>query len=167
MMFQEGSSASRSVDLNPCHTLIWGLGRIQEWIKTTGGRFHWMIFGRLLICHLPRCLQMVRILSGVDLGGGCRGCAPPWDDVRFSNTTGILQKKKAMWFIGVEVEQETSVPPPKKILDPPLLCSAWKKLEFWFVASHIDILRASSHISSCHLLREDCMISQKKVCIGG
>ena len=25
-----------------------------------------------------------------------------------------------MWFIGVEVEQETSVPPPKKILDPPL-----------------------------------------------
>ena len=26
-----------------------------------------------------------------------------------------------MWFIGVEVEQETSTPPPKKILDPPLL----------------------------------------------
>ena len=48
-----------------------------------------------------------------DLGGGCRGCAPPWDDLRFSNTTGILQKK-TMWFIGVEVEQETSVPPPKK-----------------------------------------------------
>ena len=28
-----------------------------------------------------------------------------------------------MWFIGVEVEQETSAPPPKKILDPPL---SWK-----------------------------------------
>ena len=27
-----------------------------------------------------------------------------------------------MWFIGVEVEQETSAPPPKKNLDPPL-CS--------------------------------------------
>ena len=27
-----------------------------------------------------------------------------------------------MWFIGVEVEQETSAPPPKKIPDPPLLC---------------------------------------------
>ena len=27
-----------------------------------------------------------------------------------------------MWFIGVEVEQETSAPPPKKILDPPLSC---------------------------------------------
>ena len=25
-----------------------------------------------------------------------------------------------MWFIGVELEQETSAPPPKKILDPPL-----------------------------------------------
>ena len=25
-----------------------------------------------------------------------------------------------MWFIGVEVEQETSSPPPKKILDPPM-----------------------------------------------
>ena len=55
--------------------------------------------------------------SGADLGGGCRGCAPPppRDDLRFSNTTGILQKKrKTMWFIGVEVEQETSAPTPKK-----------------------------------------------------
>ena len=34
--------------------------------------------------------------------------------MRFSNTSGILQKKKTMWFIGVEVEQETSAPPPKK-----------------------------------------------------
>ena len=25
-----------------------------------------------------------------------------------------------MWFIGIEVEQETSAPPRKKILDPPL-----------------------------------------------
>ena len=35
--------------------------------------------------------------AGADLGGGCRGCAPPplpapLDDLRFSNTTGILQK---------------------------------------------------------------------------
>ena len=27
-----------------------------------------------------------------------------------------------MWFIGVEVEQETSAPRLKKILDPPLCC---------------------------------------------
>ena len=32
----------------------------------------------------------------------------------------VFRKKKIMWFIGVEVEQETSAPPPKKILDPPL-----------------------------------------------
>ena len=38
---------------------------------------------------------------------------PPPDDLWFSNTTGILQKK-TMWFIGVEVEQETSAPSPKK-----------------------------------------------------
>ena len=37
----------------------------------------------------------------------------PRDDLRFPNTTGILQKKK-MWLIGVEVEQETSAPPRKK-----------------------------------------------------
>ena len=55
-----------------------------------------------------------RDTTGADLGGGCRGCAPPpRHDLRFSNTTGIL-KKKNMWFIGVEVEQETSAPPPKK-----------------------------------------------------
>ena len=56
--------------------------------------------------------------AGADLGGGCWGCAPPrpWDDLRFSNTTGILQKKKkTKGFIGVEVEQETTAPPPKKI----------------------------------------------------
>ena len=57
-------------------------------------------------------LLLIRWGAGADLGGGCRG--PPPDDLRFSNTTGILQKKKTMWFIGVEVEQETSAPPPKK-----------------------------------------------------
>ena len=40
---------------------------------------------------------------------------PPSDDLQFSNTTGIFQKKETMWFIGAEVEQETSAPPPKKI----------------------------------------------------
>ena len=40
------------------------------------------------------------------------GRPPPGDDLRFSNTTGILLKK-TMWFIGVGVEQETSAPPPK------------------------------------------------------
>ena len=39
---------------------------------------------------------------------------PFWDDLQLSNTTGILQKKKTMWFIGVEVRQDRSAPPPKK-----------------------------------------------------
>ena len=56
-----------------------------------------------------------------NIRGGSRGrvqgvrTPPPQDDLRFSNTTGILQKiKKTMWFIGVEVQQETSAPPPNK-----------------------------------------------------
>ena len=39
---------------------------------------------------------------------------PPRDDLRFSNTTSILPNTKTTWFIGVEVDQETSAPPPKK-----------------------------------------------------
>ena len=37
--------------------------------------------------------------------------------LRFSNTTGIL-RKKTMWFIGVEVEQESSAPPPPPKKNP-------------------------------------------------
>ena len=53
--------------------------------------------------------------AGADLGGGCRGCAPPSSEM----TCGFLIqlvfcKKKTMWFIGVEVEQETSTTPIKK-----------------------------------------------------
>ena len=74
----------------------------------------------LQVSQLPS--ERETVAAGVDLGGGCRGCAPPpRDDLRFSNTTGILQKQqqqqqqqKTMWFIGVEVEQETSAPSPKK-----------------------------------------------------
>ena len=63
-----------------------------------------------------------------DLGGGCRRCAPPPPR---EMTCGFLiqlvfrKKKKILWFIGVEVEQETSAPPPKKIQDPPLFCICW------------------------------------------
>ena len=52
---------------------------------------------------------------GADLGGGCRGAHPPSPEM----TCGFLiqlvfYEKKTMWFTGVEVEQETSAPPPKK-----------------------------------------------------
>ena len=62
--------------------------------------------------------------------------------MRFSNTTGIMQKKKTMWFIGVEVEQETSAPPPKKkILDPPL--DMVKTLPSFFIYQASQIARLS------------------------
>ena len=54
--------------------------------------------------------------SRADLGGGgVGGCAPTAE-----MTCGFLirlvfcKKKKTMWFIGVEVQQEMSSPPPKK-----------------------------------------------------
>ena len=60
--------------------------------------------------------------------GGSRGRVqgvrtPPLPEMTCSFPIQLVfcQKKKTMWFIGVEVEQETSAPPPKKILDPPLL----------------------------------------------
>ena len=67
-------------------------------------------------------------LSGADLGGGCRGCAPPSPEMTCGFLTQLVfcKKKKTMWFIGVEVEQETSAPPSKKILDPPLTIIAIK-----------------------------------------
>ena len=59
--------------------------------------------------------------TGADLGGGCRGCTPPPEMTFGFLIQLVFFQKKSMWFIGVEVEQETSaLPPKKKILDPPL-----------------------------------------------
>ena len=69
-------------------------GKTHSGYEPIRGRSRWKVQG---VCTLP----------------------PPSDDLRFSNTTGILPKK-TMWFIGVEVEQETRHPVLKKILDPPL-----------------------------------------------
>ena len=53
-------------------------------------------YGRLCKCHLGSLVRVLMGNSGADLGGGSRGAhpPPPWDDLQFSNTTGILQKKK-------------------------------------------------------------------------
>ena len=57
---------------------------------------------------------------GADLEGGCRGCAPsPEMTCGFLIQLVFCKNKKTMWFIGVEVEQETSASPPKKILERP------------------------------------------------
>ena len=66
--------------------------------------------------------------TGVDLGGGCRGCPPgggggppgppppppPEMTCGFLTQLVFCKKKRTLWFIGVEVEQETSAPAPKK-----------------------------------------------------
>ena len=75
--------------------------------------------GYYLVMHK---VSWITDVTGADLGGGCRGCAPPPPP---EMTCGFLIqqvfcKKKTMWFIGVEVEQETSAPLLKKILDLPL-----------------------------------------------
>ena len=67
-------------------------------------------------------------LPGADLGGGCRGCAPPplrWPAVLWYN----WYSAKTMWFIGVEVEQETSAPPPKK--NPGSAPDCWYRTAWW------------------------------------
>ena len=52
-------------------------------------------------------------------GEGAGGAHPP--EMTYGFLIQLLfceKKKKTMWFIGVEVEQETSAPPPKKIPGP-------------------------------------------------
>ena len=67
----------------------------------------------------------------------------PRDDLRFSNTTGILQKKKhTMWLIiVVEVEQETSASPPKKNpASAPELAAQRKLYAFSFISDTFRLL---------------------------
>ena len=54
------------------------------------------------------------VVAGADLGGGCRGCAPLPEMTCSFLIQLVFYKKKTMWFIGFEVEQGTSAPPPKK-----------------------------------------------------
>ena len=56
---------------------------------------------------------------------------PPWDDLRFSNTTGILQKKKNCGLLVLKYSKRRVHPLLKKILDPPLnlkKSDEWNKL---------------------------------------
>ena len=77
-----------------------------------------------MLVFLHPCVNTFVVYStktGADLGGGCRGCAPLPEMTCGFLIQLVFCNKKTMWFIGVEVEQETSEPPPKKILDTPLL----------------------------------------------
>ena len=77
--------------------------------------------------------------------GGSRGrvqgvCTPPpWDDLRFSYTTGILQKKnkKTMCFV-LKYSKRRVHPLLKEILDPPLLWTPCFRIKKWYF--HILVL---------------------------
>ena len=73
---------------------------------------------KMIVVMVVVLMMMTTVrLTGADLGGGCRGCAtpPPSEMTRcFLIQLVFCKKKKTMWFIGVEVEQETSAPPPEK-----------------------------------------------------
>ena len=99
----------------------------------------WLWWSFFFVVHSATIL-VFRWHTGADLGGGCRGCDPPPPEM----TCGFLiqlvfcqKKKKTMWFIGVEVEQETSAPPPKKIPDRPWRNYLWS---FFFQRIYISCL---------------------------
>ena len=101
--------------------------------------------------HCHRKQQLRRVARGYFL---CRGGPtgrvqgvppPPWDDLQFFNTTGIMPKK-TMWFTGVEVEQETSAPPPKKNSGSPLLWMCrWTVWQKWGCIFN-GVSRKGSHV---------------------
>ena len=62
---------------------------------------------------------------------------PPEITCGFLIQLAFCQQKKTMWFIGVEVEQETSAPPPKK--------KAGSTPEFTF--SHINFVGMSTELT--------------------
>ena len=61
-------------------------------------------------------------LHGRILGEGAGGAhpSPPRDDLLFSNTTGILPKKKLCGLLVLKYSKRRVHPLLKKILDPPL-----------------------------------------------
>ena len=85
----------------------------------------------LIVCCMLKVLLNLHIFQLLSIncsercqgriwGEGAGGAHPPWDYLQFSNTTGILRKKKN-WFIGVEVKSKRRVHSLlKEILDPPL-----------------------------------------------
>ena len=65
--------------------------------------------------------------TGADLGGGCKGCAPPLTCGFLIQLVFCQKKKRTMWFIGVEVDKRRLNPLLKKILDPPLLQRSFRQ----------------------------------------
>ena len=78
-------------DISEAHQILWSLGILDEEFQ-----FYELVISSSRVPSLQGQDDLMTV-PGADLGGGCRGCAPPphpRDDLRFSNTTGILQTKK-------------------------------------------------------------------------
>ena len=72
--------------------LDWVLNVLARYLDTEGtGAINARVID--LVCEAREAV--INADPGADLGGGCRGVRtpPPRDDLRFSNTTGILQKR--------------------------------------------------------------------------
>ena len=86
------------------------------------------VFYRLLsTTHSKKLAYLLRKNATEWFSGGSRGrvqgvLTPPWYDLRFSNTTGILQKKKKNYVVYWcwSRARDECTPLLKKILDPPL-----------------------------------------------
>ena len=97
--------------------------------------------------------------AGADLGGGCRGCAPSPEMTCGFLIQLVFCKKKTMWFIGVEVEQETSAPPPKK--NPgsaPVMALENKTINMWVLGKEKDSIFRVAELKSGGE-HEDCFAS--------
>ena len=70
---------------------------------------------------------------------------PPSGKNRERGQLVFCQKKKTMWFIGVEVEQETSAPPPKKKswIRPCVISARWEDKSWCPLYSDIKLVTAS------------------------
>ena len=98
--------------------------------------------------NTPSIDQLLNTLRIGGSGGRCRGAPPSPSPPPPEMTCGFLIelvlvfcKNKAMWFIGVEVEQETSAPPPKK--------NSW--IRPWLMTS--TVIKPGSFLYSCYICR--------------
>ena len=89
------------------------------------GGFCLVLFQSFVICHFLFCWSHLSATPRDyrQCRGGSRGRVqgvrtplppPPPEMTRGFLIQLVFCQKKTMWFIGVEVEQETSAPPPKK-----------------------------------------------------
>ena len=105
---------------------IFGRGRTKGmifWTCLTAAKELWSYLTREdksftpLVCWTTQLIQQGRIYGE---GAGGVHPLPPWDDLRFPNTTGILHTKKLCGLLVLKYSKRRVHPFLKKILDPPL-----------------------------------------------